>query len=493
MQKRIGTLAVAAAALLGAACGGLYDGNGDTGYKSIGAGGGEVHARDTVVTVPEGAVDEETTFTIAPAPAEELPEGAAGLAVDVGPEGAEFKEAVTIDLRFDASALPDPTRPDLVWLGTVVDGEWEPLLDPVIDEASGRVRGTTRRAGRFGVVHGCGRARRCPVALDFVGGPLRVMAGDCSPATELRTVDHNGRASPVLHDTAVVLSADEPSVSFYLDSGCARDSISSVVIPARQSGATVYFRGRAARGVTLTAQARDLRQGTHGVTIYPGPGITFGFITAPQRVMTGACSSASTLAFEDAYGNRSPVLNDARMTLSANAAGTVGFYSDGTCTTPTAGITIPAGSASGSLWFKYDLQGPANETITLAVTVGAFGGSFTASQDQTVASRQAVAVRYFSLPQDISVGACSGVTMVGLVDETGNRTPATATTAVSLSAPASVVLYADSACTVQTSTTWIPGGGMSASFYFRALNAGTFTITATSSGLGSATQDETVR
>ncbi|HVE84892.1 MAG TPA: hypothetical protein VND93_18675, partial [Myxococcales bacterium] len=380
MRNRILPAVVAALALVGAACGGIVDGTGETGYKTLGTGGGEVRARDAVVTVPEGAVDQPVTFTIAPAPAEELPEGAAGLAVDVGPDASELKVPMTVQLRWNADLLPDATRPDLVWIGTVVDGEWDPLPDPVLNEVDRTAAGSTLRSGRFGVVYGCGRGRRCPVALDFASAPQQVLAGDCSAPVALRTMDVTGRSSPVQHDTTVALSADEASLIFYGDAACQRQ-ISSLVIPARQSAATLYFRGRVSRSVTLTAQARDLRAGTQDEAILPATATaSFGFVTAAQRVNAGACSAASTLAFEDAYGNRAPVPGDARVILSATS-GTVTFYGDDRCLTSTSGITMPAGAASVTFWFKDDTASLQGETVTLTGAVGAFGSSYTASQD----------------------------------------------------------------------------------------------------------------
>jgi len=484
-----------ASAVVGAACGGIVDGTGETGYRTIDAAGGEVKAKDTVVTVPEGAVDAALTVTIAPAPADQLPEGAAGKAVDVGPDGAEFLQPVTVQLAFDPDALPDPTRVDLTWVGGVVDGEWEPLLDPVVDEVARVVRGTTRRAGRFGVVHACGRGRRCPVALDFDSAPQRVQAGDCSGAAVLKATDAAGRRSPVMHDTAVALSADEASLRFYGDAACQRE-ISSLTIPARQTDASFYFSGRAARSVTLTAQARDLRQGTQDESIAPGPGITFSFVTAPQRLYAGRCSSAATVAFEDAYGNRAPVPNDARVIPSATATiGTVTFYSDDTCATATGGVTMPGGTASASLWFKDDLGPTAGgETITITTAVGAFGGAFTASQDESVGSPVPAALKFYTLAQTIGVGNCSAATTVGLMDASGNRTVAEASTTVALSIPGGVMLFRDSACATQgTNIVTIPAGQGSATFYFMAPNLGTYTITASSSGLASDSQDEAVR
>ena len=498
--RTLKTLAVAGA-LLGAACGGIIDGNGETGYKNIGAGGGEVRTKGTVVTVPEGAVSTNTVFTIAPVPDDQLPglpEGLAGRAWDITPEGIAFNGLVGVQTSFDRTALPDPTRPDLVWIGILVDGEWEPLLDPVVDEAAGTVRGTTPRSGRFGVVHACGRGRRCPVELDFDSAPQQVQAGDCSGATTLKAVDAAGRRSPLQHDTTVALSTDEINTRFFADSGCQRE-ISSLVIPARQTDGTFYFRGRVARSDTITAQARDLQQGTQDETIYPGAGTGFDFVTSTQRVNSHQCSAAVTVAFTDAYGNRAPVPNDARLTLSATApSGIVTFYFDDQCTAPTtgtAGIIMSAGTATATFWFKDDLNTTLQgENALITADVGAFGGAFTASQAESVVPTTPARLRFFSLAQTLSPGACSAPATVGLEDASGNRTLAGADTAVDVAIPLGVALFGDSGCTQQIQgRLTIASGGMSASFYFLAPNAGTYTFTASLTGLGSDSQDEIYR
>jgi hypothetical protein len=382
MKIQIVRTAAVIFALLGAACGGALDG---TGYQDIGLGGGEVRAGDTVVSVPEGAVDRTTGFSITPAPTAELPEGAAGPAIDLGPADARFNAPVTIRLRFDIDRLEDRTRSDLVWVGTVVDGEWEPLEDAAVDETARIARGTTRRGGRYGVVYGCGRGRRCPVALQFASAPERVLAGDCSPALELSTVSHSGRVVPVVHDTLVALSSDFENLAYFADARC-QEEISALRIPARHSGASFHVRGRVARSAGITAQARDLRPGTHTMTIAARPGVRFEFVTPEQRFLTGACSAQYLVAFLDEYGNRAPVPNDARIILSATARASVTFHSDPRCQTPTSGIVMPSGDAAISFWASADL-GPSaqlTETIALNAAVGAFGGGFAATQNAWV-------------------------------------------------------------------------------------------------------------
>jgi len=384
MKIRILPLVAVTFAFLGAACG---DGIGDTGYNDIGLEGGEVRTRDTVVSVPEGAVDRSTGLSITPAPAEELPEGTVGPAMDLGPADTQFNAPVAIQLRYDADRMEDGTRPDLLWVGTVVEGEWEPLEDLTVDEATRTIRGTTRRGGRYGPVYGCGRGRRCPVALKFVAGPARVVTGECSDALELRTVSYSGRVAPVVHDTVVALSSDFQNLYFFADADCTVQ-VDALRIPARRSGASFHVRGRETPGATITARARDLRADTHTLAIGTGTGprVRFGFITSQQRVLSGACSGENLLAFVDAYGNRAPLPNPARVIFSATSRATVTFYSDPRCQNATGGIPMDSGTASMSFWFSAELPAGAQqaEIITLSATVGAFDQGFTAAQDETI-------------------------------------------------------------------------------------------------------------
>lgn len=475
-----------AGAVLGAACGGIVDGTGETGYRNIDASGGEVRAKDTLITVPEGAVDAAVTITIAPAPADQLPEGAAGKAVDMGPENAEFLQPVTVQLAFDATALPDPTRPDLTWVGAVVDGEWEPLLDPVIDEAASTVRGTTLRSGRFGVVHGCGRGRRCPVALAFDSPPQRVEAGACSGATVLKTIDAAGRRSPVQHDTAVALSSDEPSVRFYGDAQCQQE-LSSLTIPARQTDATFYFRGLAARSVALAVQARDLQPASQDEVVQDPAPAALKFYSLPQTVAVGACSGPTTVGLVDASGNRTVAAASTPVAFQTSAG--MALYSDSACTVQVTASTIAAGSGSTTVSFK------AFNVGTYTITASS-PGLTSDSQAETVQNPQPgppAALKFTSAPQTVVAGACSGPTRVGLVDASGNNTVAATSTPVAFQTAAGMALYIDVTCSVPVNTATIAAGSSSTTVYFTAYPAGTYTITASSAGLTSASQDETAR
>jgi hypothetical protein len=490
---RTAAVALAALGVAGAGCGGIVDGTGETGYRDIGTGGGEVKARDTVVSVPEGALEQTETITIDRAPAEELPEGAiAGTAVDLGPDGMQFRAPVTVRLRFDPAQLPELDRGDLVWVGTVVDGEWEPLENPALDLEASTVSGTTTHFSRFAAVFGCGRGRRCPVRLDFGSRPQQVVAGECSEAVLLQTVDHADRVSPVRHDTAVALSAGDSSLTFYGDAGCQRE-ITGLTIPAGGARASFHFRGRADRSVTITAAARDLRPASQDERIVPGPAVRFDYFTQPQRVAEGDCSAVATVAFVDAFGNRTPVPNDARVTLAASGNAQVTFYSDAACTVASSGEVIPAGAAAASFYFSGALTGtvPQATAVTLTATVGAFGGAFSASQDASIVPPPPSGIRFMTQAQTVTAGRCSAPVMVGAVDRRGNRTAVEADTAVNLDAPTGLVTYSDQSCTTQVRVVTIPAGGVSTSFYFKGSAAGTYTITA-SSGIGSATQDQTI-
>lgn len=494
MRMTIMRAAAVMVVALGVGCGGIVDGSGDTGYKDIGTGGGEVRARDVAVTLPEGALEQTETISIDRAPAEEeLPEGVLGSAIDLGPDGSQFKEPVRVELKFDPTQLPEGDPTEDLWVGTVVDGEWEPLADPQIDLESNTVSGTTLHFSRFARVWDCGRGRRCPVQLGFSTRPQQVVAGACSDPVGIHTLDYNGNVSPVRRDTLVLLSTDASSLAFYADANCQRE-INHLTIPARGARASFYFRGRADRAATITVQARRLRPDSQTEQIIPGTATRFVYVTDPQRVISGDCSAVATVAFLDSLANRSPLPSDARVLLSASGPISVTFYSDASCTTATSGVTIPAGAATASFYFSGSLTGtvPQPALVSLTATVGTLGAAYTASQDASIVPQPPNGLRFFSLAQTLAANRCSALTMVGAVDRQGNRTPVEADTAVSLTAPTGLLLYSDSACTTEVRGVTIPAGGMATSFYFKGLAAGTYPISAAAS-IGSATQDQTIQ
>ncbi|MBX7099946.1 MAG: putative metal-binding motif-containing protein [Myxococcaceae bacterium] len=101
-----------------------------------------------------------------------------------------------------------------------------------------------------------------------------------------------------------------------------------------------------------------------------------------------------------------------------------------------------------------------------------------------------VALAFETPARTASVGSCSAAIGLALRDASGSNTTASPAVNVTLAvAPMLADLFLDAACTQPAGTLALTG---TAQLYFKGTTAGTFTLTASASGLTSATQDETV-
>jgi hypothetical protein len=163
-MKRL-LLAVLCISLLGVGCGGDDDddsnGGADGGAKSGSPStpvdvkkmitadeGGEVKAGKAALSIPAGALSEDTEISVTTVDADDLPSSGdvASDAYDFGPDGTTFEKPVTLTLEF-AGKAPKDMAATLAWL----DGdEWTPLADSKV--SGGKVTATTTHFTTFAVV-----------------------------------------------------------------------------------------------------------------------------------------------------------------------------------------------------------------------------------------------------------------------------------------------------------------------------------------------------
>jgi hypothetical protein len=111
--------------------------------------GGKVATAGAQVKIPGGALDEDTTITIAPVERDSLEnvENVASNVFDFGPDGTTFSEPVTISIDFDAARTPKGMSAKLAFL----DGdEWHALDDSEVD--GNEVTGTTTHFTPYAVI-----------------------------------------------------------------------------------------------------------------------------------------------------------------------------------------------------------------------------------------------------------------------------------------------------------------------------------------------------
>ncbi|MBL8953864.1 MAG: right-handed parallel beta-helix repeat-containing protein, partial [Myxococcaceae bacterium] len=278
-----------------------------------------------------------------------------------------------------------------------------------------------------------------------------------------------------------------PAAGFELfsDLGCTTPT-TTATLGVNTSTTIVYFRGMLAGAVTVTAASPGLQSGVQTENLTAGAGLALTFTSAAQTVVAGACSGALDVGLLDALGNPSVAQAAMAIGFGATPAG-VTFFSDAACTTAASAVSLAAGAASGTIYFR--------GTVATAVMIEATSPGFTpAQQVETVTPAAPAAVVFTSPPQTVGIGACSSAATLEVRDAFGNVSPVAALTGVTLSAQpaAGFGFFSDPSCATAAGTLNVGVGGTTASFFFRGSALGQVTVTASPAGLAAATQVETL-
>lgn len=321
-------------------------------------------------------------------------------------------------------------------------------------------------------------------ALGFTTPPSSAVAGDCVPATVAAQDAFRNVSAPTTSAVVTLAASDGSGAAFYSDASCTL-AITDVAFPPEGNAVSFFFRTTVAGTVTLTANSTGLTSANQMETIRPAAAASVVFSSPLQTVIVGTCAQA-TLQALDAFGNVAPVTSAIDAALSAAPGGVI-FYSDAGCTAPSATATLATGASSIGFWFS----GTSTGSVILTATTGSLG-----SPQQTEIFQPAAAnvLVFGSAPQSPIAGTCIQLTL-NSQDASGNPSPVTSATTVSLAASPSTgaTFYAGSTCTTATPTTTIPAGASTVTFSFRGTAAGAVTVTVSATGFNSAVQTETVR
>lgn len=128
----------------------------------VGPSGGDVCLVDSrvCIVVPMGGLDRNVTLKITPTTSN-LPAGAIGDAVDIGPSGTKFLKPATVIFKInDVYDVDGGVDPSLMRLFTRYEGDWEPLGTPVptLDRVKRTLSGTVEHLSPFVIL----RADRLP-------------------------------------------------------------------------------------------------------------------------------------------------------------------------------------------------------------------------------------------------------------------------------------------------------------------------------------------
>ena len=121
--------------------------------------------------------------------------------------------------------------------------------------------------------------------------------------------------------------------------------ITSMVIPAGQSTASVYYADTSVGSPTLTLSDMTLDSAPmQQETVTPGMTSQVAFTSASVDIVQGTLGQIM-IALEDSYGNPAPSASNETINLSTTSSGGA-FYASLTSTTPITSITIHAGDTS---------------------------------------------------------------------------------------------------------------------------------------------------
>ena len=272
---------------------------------------------------------------------------------------------------------------------------------------------------------------------DYPIPPLSTVAGACSSAIELTTLD--------VFDNIVAVDATQnfnltgTGLSFYLNEAdclAKTDAVTAISFFDTQSVKTFYYSPTAAGTHSLavahtgsfTGDAKDI-----DVIAAPPSQLVFvdgaGDLASGLTSVAGECSGVLRVQARDPFDNPSAVSQDSTISITDLDA-TATFYTENTCTTaPVTSVTMLNTQMSAEFYYKDTMVDgatpiqPGNLPLEVEVTVGeAEFLNATQTQNQTILPAAADALEFLVNPSDAVAGAANSPAIeVILKDEFGNR------------------------------------------------------------------------
>jgi hypothetical protein len=324
-------------------------------------------------------------------------------------------------------------------------------------------------------------AAAAPTQLVFTTPALTVTAGACSAIASVQSRDSFNNVRAVASNTTVALTG---ATTFYSDAACTM-AVTQVTLASGMDTVSFYFKANTTPSATVTATAAGLNPASQMETVNPAAPSVLVFVTAPQTLAAGACSAVATVEAHDAFGNISAPAAAQTVALSGSAG--VSFFSNATCGTAAASVSLAAGMTQASFYFDGTTAG----TATLTATVGTWTP---AMQTATINAGPPTQLVFTTPQRTVAAGSCSAVMTVQARDAFNNPTNVAAATRVNLSSSNFLTMRFDSdvACATQVTFVTIAAGASTVSFYVHDTLTSAPTVTAAAGGLTSATQTVTV-
>ena len=305
-----------------------------------------------------------------------------------------------------------------------------------------------------------------PSQLAIFTSAAQVVAGACSGAVKIESLDSFGNLSPA-DSTAISVTPTDPSLKFFSDSACTQ-TISSILMASEQSSVSLYFSGTAAAASTLTASANGLKSATQSETIVPGTASKLAFLVQPTNTTAGqSITPAVTVATEDAFGNLVPSSTlTVTMAIGTNAGSGV------------LNGTLTEAAAAGVASFSNLSINQAATGYTLTASSGALSAATSAAFN--ISSGTASKLVFIAQPSALLANATiTPAPQVAVEDSFGNRVTSSSSSIAMTINPASGGLGG--------TTTVAASSGVAIFSSLSVATAGNYTLTGASMGLTSTT------
>jgi hypothetical protein len=325
-----------------------------------------------------------------------------------------------------------------------------------------------------------------------------VGAGSCSGAVTVKQVGAGGVTAVSSSTTTVNLAGNGLglTLSFFSDSACTH-AVSAVTIAANQSSASFYFRSYAATTYTLTASSSGLTSASQSEVIQAATATVLAFDSNPPSSLASGTtiSPALDVRIEDRYGNE---VNSSAVITIGLASGT-GSVSGSTQLNASSGRALfnnvnVIASVTGSFTLQASSTGLTAAKTTAFSMIGTATASSTPSPTPSLIP-SASKLQVLSAAQNVAAGSCSAAVTIEQLNAQGSAVATLSDATLSLSGNGlglTLSFFSDSACSKSITGAVISAGQSQSSFYFKSLAATTYTLSAASTGLTTATQSEVV-
>lgn len=308
-------------------------------------------------------------------------------------------------------------------------------------------------------------------------GPGNVIAGQCSSAYMIKTLDASNVQTPVTATTVANLTG-KGAGEFYSDSSCTM-IVSSVTFNATESAKNVYYKNDFAESLNFNvSEGGTLLAATLGLAVNPAP--------ASQLRISGAASISVNecrgyiLSVQDSLGNSTSITAPKTLSLT-NSIGS--FYSDSVCSNNISNLVMTSGSSTAVVYFKSAVPG----SPTLSVVDG--GGLTTGTLSLTVVDLPATQL---SLNQpNVSAGQCVIFT-ASVLSAQNSAVNVSSPLTVNVAEVGSGNIYSATDCSGAPTGTLTLTSGSTLQFGFLNTKAENASVTVSAAGLSGATKNFTV-